>query len=478
MSVKIMVSLFLIAFIGMSSCKESKDLITPKRPNIILIMTDDQGWFDVGFNGNTEIRTPYLDSLAANGIIFDRFYAASAVCSPTRASLITGRNPLRMNIPYANNGHMLAEEITIPELLKKEGYRTAHFGKWHLGTLTKTELDANRGGRPNYVNDYTIPTEHGYDEFFCTESKVPTYDPMVYPKKFKTGESKHFGWQAIQNNDSTENYGTAYWLQENVKETQNLKGDNSKIIVDRVIPFINTSVKEEKPFFSTIWFHTPHLPVVSDSLHRSYYKDLDLAKQIYNGTITAMDKQIGRLWKELEDRGIEEETILFFCSDNGPERATPGSAGIFRDRKRSLYEGGIRVPAFAIWKDKFKGGQRIDYPAVTSDYLPTILDILDLEYPSDRPIDGTSLLAPLTGGSQERMKPIGFICKPQISWVTNQYKLIGDEELENFELYDLLHDKSEENNSIRDFPEIAATMKVDLLDWLNSVENSQKKNDY
>ncbi len=136
-----------------------------ENPNIILIMTDDQGWGDAGFNGNTEIKTPNLDYLASNGIIFDRFYSASAVCSPTRASLITGRNPYRMGIPTANKGHMKVEEITIAELLKDKGYATGHFGKWHLGTLTKTSKDANRGG-PGNSEHFSIPTMHGYDHFF------------------------------------------------------------------------------------------------------------------------------------------------------------------------------------------------------------------------------------------------------------------------------------------------------------------------
>jgi len=478
MKIKLISKLVLFVALGCYSCHDSKAEKVNTRPNIILVMTDDQGWYDVGFNGNHEIRTPNIDLLASNGIIFDRFYSASAVCSPTRASLITGRNPLRINIPTANQGHMKDEEITIPEILKKEDYKTAHFGKWHLGTLSKTVKDANRGGRPQFENEYTIPTDHGYDHFFCTESKVPTYDPMVYPTNFIEGESKRYGWRAINNSDSTKVYGTAYWVQENQKEVTNLEGDDSRIIMDRVIPFIENSIKEDKPFFSTIWFHTPHLPVVSDSIHRRYYKKFDLEKQIYYGSITAMDEQMGRLWETLKALDIQEETILFFCSDNGPERATPGSAGIFREGKRSLYEGGVRVPAFVIWKNHLEGGKRIDYPSVTSDYLPTILDILDIEYPVDRPIDGISILDALQGSQKERTKPIGFIFGPQISWVTHQYKLIGDKNRENFELYDLLNDKSEKKNIIDKFPEAAEQLKTDLFEWLNSVENSKKGMDY
>lgn len=448
------------------------------KPNIILIMTDDQGWYDVGFNGNQDLNTPYIDSLAKKGVIFDRFYSASAVCSPTRASVLTGRNPLRMNIPYANAGHLKQEETTIPEILQREGYATGHFGKWHLGTLTKSILDANRGGRQEYLNEYSIPSEHGYDVSFCTESKVPTFDPMVFPTSFVEGESKRYGWRAIMNEDSMQPYGTSYWTHENHRETSNVRGDNSRVIMDRVLDFVDHSRQADKPFFTTLWFHTPHLPVVSDSMHRKQYEYLDLQRQLYYGTISALDEQIGRLWNALRVVGIQDDTIIFFCSDNGPERDTPGSAGNFRERKRSLYEGGIRVPAFVIWENGLDGGRRIDFPAFTSDYLLTIVDMLDIEYLPSGPIDGISLLKAIKGDETKRKSSMGFICKPQVSWVTQQYKLIGDGELENLELYDLVLDKSETKNIIDDYPQVAEEMKFDLTNWLNSVEDSKNGLDY
>lgn len=460
------------------SCKQAPEQTEAQKPNIILIMSDDHGWFDVGFNGNTEIKTPNMDALATKGTILDRFYSASAVCSPTRASLLTGRNPLRINIPYANRGHLKREEITISELLKKHGYVSGHFGKWHLGTLTHSELDSNRGGRKKYSDDYTIPTEHGYDMFFSTESKVPTYDPMIYPTTFIEGESKKFGWRAVQNKDSVNSFGTAYWKGKNLKVTENIKGDDSKILIDRVIPFIDKAKENNNPFFTTIWFHTPHLPVVSDSVHRNLYKGMDLQKQLYYGTLTAMDEQIGKLWQKLEELGASENTILFYCSDNGPEVKTPGSAGIFRERKRSLYEGGVRVPAFAVWPNNINAGNRVDFPMVTSDFLPTILDVLNDQYQDNRPLDGINIMDAINGKITVREKPIGFICEPQMSWVTNQYKLIGDIKGENFELYDLLNDKSEQRNIIQEKPAIANQMKQELFQWLESVENSKNGEDY
>ncbi len=302
---------------------------------------------------------------------------------------------------------------------------------------------------------------------------------MIYPSQFDEGESKRYGWKAIKDKSKVEQFGTSYWKVEEEKDTINLQGDDSRIIMDRVIPFIENSTKEGKPFFTTIWIHAPHLPVVSDETHRELYSSMDLKKQIYYGTITAMDEQIGRLWDKLKEQGIDDNTMIWFCSDNGPENKTPGSAGIFRERKRSLYEGGVRVPAFVYWKNQFDKKTRMDFPAVTSDYLPTILDILKIDdYPGDRPIDGESLLPLLNGTKKKREKPIGFLYAKKMSWVNNQYKLISTNKGETFELYDLINDRGEKNNIISQHPEVAEKMKKELNNWLESVQNSENEADY
>ncbi|TYA74654.1 sulfatase family protein [Seonamhaeicola marinus] len=449
-----------------------------EKPNIILIMTDDQGWFDAGFNGNLTLKTPNLDAIAKQGIVLDRFYSASAVCSPTRASVITGRSPLRMGIPSANSGHMKKQEITIAELVKQSGYATGHFGKWHLGVLTKKELDANRGGREKFFKDYSVPAMHGYDEYFCTESKVPTYDPMIKPEKFQEEESLRFGWTAVDNSESIKNYGTAYWTESNQKVKENLEGEDTRIIMDRVIPFIKKSVENKTPFFTTIWPHTPHLPVVANKKFMRKYAGLTLQQQLYYGSITAMDEQIGRLWKTLDQLGISNNTMIWFCSDNGPENKTPGSAGAFRERKRSLHEGGLRTPAFVVWKNKLKGEQRSYFPAFTSDYLPTILKILNSKYPDNRPLDGIDIMPFLENADAIREKPMGFIFKNQISWVNQQYKLISKDNGNTYELYHLLRDEKEEKNIAANHPELVTQMKLQLKTWLKSVDRSSKGLDY
>ncbi|PCE63936.1 sulfatase-like hydrolase/transferase [Sediminicola luteus] len=449
-----------------------------QSPNIILVMTDDQGWLDAGFNGNTEIQTPHLDKMASDGIILDRFYSASAVCSPTRASVVTGRNPLRMGIPNANTGHLKTQELTLAEILKTQGYATGHFGKWHLGTLTTQEKDANRGGQEKNAQHFSIPSMHGYDTFFCTESKVPTYDPMRVPQSFDAGESKRYGWKAVEGQRKDTTYGTFYWDGHEQKVTQNLKGDDSQVIMDRVIPFMEMSVKAQKPFFSTIWFHTPHLPVVADSAQRAQYAKLDLRKQIYYGTLTAMDQQMGRLWEKLEKMGVAENTMIWFCSDNGPENRTPGSAGKFRARKRSLYEGGVRVPAFVIWKKVLQGGSRNTTPMVTSDYLPTLLEVLNIKYPSTHPLDGESVWTNLSKGKHERKKPIGFLYGNQYSLVNNRYKYLSPDKGKTYELYDLINDPEEKHNIISENRALAQKMHAELNSWMVAVDASAAGKDY
>jgi arylsulfatase A-like enzyme len=170
-------------------------------------MADDLGFGDTGFNGNNIIKTPSLDAMAKAGLRFTRFYSAAPVCSPTRGSCLTGRHPYRYGITFANVGHMPKAEITLAEALKTQGYTTGHFGKWHLGTLTKTEKESNRGG-PRGAKHYSPPWENGFDICFSTEAKVPTWDPMKKP-------------------ESNEHYGTYYWTQDGAKATENLDGDDS-----------------------------------------------------------------------------------------------------------------------------------------------------------------------------------------------------------------------------------------------------------
>jgi arylsulfatase A-like enzyme len=316
------------------------------KPNIILLMADDMGWGDVGFNGNRELKTPQLDRMAANSLQFTRFYSAAPVCSPTRGSILTGRHPERYGIYSANVGYLKPEELTLAEVLKTIGYRTGHFGKWHLGALSQnlTDTMANNIQQPM---PYAPPWMNGFDVCFSTYAQMPTWDPM----------------KAQLRKD--------YYRDENGNIiSDNLEGDDSRIIMDRVIPFMQKSVQEKIPFLALVWFHTPHNPVLAGPEYRNLYEHFDENKQHYYGAITAMDEQIGRLRKEVRRLNIEQNTIVFFTSDNGP--ATPdeaagnvaqrlkGTAGPSRGSKFSLYEGGVRVPSLVEWPSLIKKHHKTD----------------------------------------------------------------------------------------------------------------------
>lgn len=437
---------------------------TTKQPNIILIMADDLGWGDVGFNGNKIIRTPVLDKLASEGVKMERFYSAGPLSSPTRASVLTGRNPFRTGVFSANEGILRPEEITLPELLKAAGYQTGHFGKWHLGTLTATETDANRG-RPENKHLYNPPVLHGYDVAFVTESKVPTFDPMVKPR-----ENNGRFWDYMQEKETALSYGTAYWDINGNRETEGLTGDDSRIIIDRVLPFIDRSVTEEKPFFSVVWFHTPHLPCVAGPEHAALYRNYPLEERNYYGCITAMDEQIGRLVSFLKNRQVYENTIILFCSDNGPELNTPGTAGDYKGKKRSLHEGGIRVPALMVWPDRIKTPLVLKEPCSTSDYLPSLLDITGIAYPTGRELDGESFWSLIAGKAQAKKKELVFCSGHQGAVIEGNYKLYYSEG--QYELYDIEDDPYEKHSLAEQLPDITKRLRKVLSVQLESYESS------
>lgn len=461
-----------------SVCTASEAARTPKleksqRPNIILCMADDLGWGSLGYNGSKVIKTPHLDAMSVEGVRFDRFYSAAPVCSPTRASCLTGRHPYRTGVFFANTGILRPEEITIAEVLKSHGYVTGHFGKWHLGTFTATEKDANRGGNkhPELLNP---PGLHGFDVYFSTESKVPTWDPMKRPGEFKKPESLKFGWNHIEDHADAKFYGTHYWTPKG-KATDNLEGDDSRVIMDRAIPFIESAAKAEKPFLAVIWFHAPHLPCVAGPKYAEMYKDQNFKMQQYAGCITAIDDQMGRLRAKLKELGINDNTMLFFTSDNGPEIGTPGEAGPYRARKRSLYEGGVRVPGLMTWPNKVKQPMVTDVPLVTSDYLPTVIDVLGIDPPANT-LDGISILPLLEGREFKRPTPIGFVSSGQQTLNDHKYKLYTKKG--KTELYDMELDPGEQSNIASDHPQVVRNFQELWDAWYASLEDSFEGKEY
>ncbi len=446
------------------------------RPNIVLVMADDLGYGDVGYNGHPKIKTPNLDRMASSGLRFNRWYAAAPVCSPTRGSCLTGRHPYRYGIFGANKGHMPKQESTLAEILKAQGYATGHFGKWHLGTLTRLEHDANRGG-PRGVAHYAPPWEQGFDVCFSTESKVPTYNPLVTPAKISGG---------VGGRKPGAPYGTAYWTGPETKAAENLNGDDSRLIMDRAIPFIEHAAQAKQPFFAVIWFHAPHLPVVAGPEHRRMYADEPEFAQHYYGCITALDEQVGRLRAKLQTLGVARDTMLWFSSDNGPEggayNGQNGSAGPFRGRKRSLFEGGVRVPGLLEWPAVITKPRTTDIPCCTADYYPTILEALGGAAPNQpKPVDGLSLMPLLRGEMTARPRPIAFQSSNQAALSDNQFKLYvlnaGKRNAEAM-LFDLLADPGEQHDLAAQQPEKVRAMQRVLEQWQASCRDSLAGKDY
>ncbi|MEX0320869.1 MAG: sulfatase [Puniceicoccaceae bacterium] len=437
-------------------------LLGANTPNIILCMTDDQGWGDAGYNGHPHLKTPNLDKMSQEGVTFTRFYSAAAMCSPTRGSVYTGRNPYRFGITFAMKGMLEEYEIPITTVLKKKGYATGHFGKWHMGTLSKEMGDQKRWGEfsKNPERYYCPPWERDVDVCFVTESKVPTWDPLLDPGKITKKET---------DKNKGKPYGNDYFTGTGQKETMNMRGDDSRVIMDRAIPFIRDAVKQDQPFLAVIWFHTPHSPVVGGPKYRKMYSKFNDDEQHYYACITAMDEQVGRLRQELKRLGVDGNTMLWFCSDNGPARqGSPrhhGRTNGLSGYKLSINEGGIRVPGLLVWPDAVKGGQTIDAPCVTSDYFPTIMATLGIDLPDDRIYDGTNLLPLLHAKRTERGKPIGFLNKDakEAVWMEDRYKLIIRPK--KTELYDIIKDPGETNNLAESKPEIVGRMQQELDAW-------------
>ena len=428
------------------------------RPNIILCMADDLGWGDVGYNGNQVVKTPALDTMSREGIRFNRWYAASAVCSPTRGSCLTGRHPLRYGVLGANSGHLKREELSLSEALLQRGYTTGHFGKWHLGTLTTEIKDSNRG-RPGKTNHFSPPWKNGFDVCFSTEAKVPTYDPMRKPKD-------HAGrfWQPVDKADADE-YGTYYWNESGQIVTDNLAGDDSRVIMDRVIPFVENATTQRRPFFAVVWFHAPHLPVVAGPRHAALYKGREWREQMYYGCISALDQQIGRLRDALERNGIADNTMLWFCSDNGPENHTPGSAGPLRARKRSLHDGGVRVPGVMVWPKVVTTPRTIDAPCFTGDYFATILKSVDPSADIPNEVDGEDIMPIILGKETERNRPVFFRFGRQSAVVANRFKLYRGNRNQAWSLFDMQADLSESRDVAAAHPQIASELTNAYAQW-------------
>jgi arylsulfatase A-like enzyme len=326
------------------------------RPNVVLVMADDQGWGDVGYYGHPVLKTPNLDAMAAAGLRLDRFYAQSPVCSPTRGSVLTGRHPNRFGC--FQWGHALRpQEVTIAETLKAAGYATGHFGKWHLGSV--------RAGSP------VSPGASGFDRWLSAENFYDN-DPIL------SREGK-----AVP-----------------------MKGESSMIAADAAIEFIRDQTKAGKPFLAVVWFGSPHNPHRASVEDKAAYAAQGEKADFY-GEIAGLDRAFGKLREEISTLGIKKDTILWYCSDNGalPNLGVPGGRG----KKGMVYEGGLRVPGILEFPARIPKPRITNAVAVTSDILPTILELTGVPLPAGNPpLDGVSLVPILDGNQENRSRPVGF----------------------------------------------------------------------
>lgn len=447
------------------------------KPNIVLCMADDQGWGDMAYNGHPVLKTPNFDAMAAEALRFDRFYAAAPVCSPTRGSVMTGRHPNRFGC--FKWGHTLRpQEITVAEALKKAGYVTGHFGKWHLGSVRK--------GSP--VN----PGASGFDEWLSAPNFFDN-DPILSREGV-----------AVQT-----------------------KGESSMVTVDAAIEFIRKHAKTPQPFLAVVWFGSPHGPHQAIARDRAIYADQRENLQHFYGEITGMDRAFGKLRKELRTLGVHKNTILWYCSDNGGLQ-TVSTGG--RGRKGQVYEGGLRVPAILEWPARFSGHRVTDVPCNTSDIYPTLVDIVGVRMKNQPPLDGVSLAALIDGKMKSRPRPMGFwnhptggISTPSAKWmaellaaqkagdevgdrsrlrmdagkITKQYpedsypghsawldwpwklhRIQGKNDNVKWELYNLADDPREKNDVFAQNNNRTASMKSQLEAWLRSVVRSLNGKDY
>ena len=463
----------------MSSYKER----SMHRPNIILAMCDDLGYGDTGFNGSEIIHTPHLDRLCSEGVRFTRFHAGGPVCSPTRGTCLTGRHYIRYGINNVGRGRLPAEEETLPERLRAAGYRTGHFGKWHVGSLSHDREPALETGR--LVDRGSPPWERGYDHSLTTDNSVPLWNPT---RAFVdgTGERPESPWPQKQS-----------YYRDGTPWPDPIPGCDSAFIVEHTLAFIADAVARREPFFTTVWFHAPHSPVEAGPAYLARYRDRygENAAHYY-GCVTAMDEQMGRLAVGLESLGVANDTMLWFCSDNGPEGGTGrpgqfrshGSTGGLRGRKRSLYNGGITVPAFVRWPARLAGSRDCHVPASTLDYLPTLYDYLGLELP-DRPLDGLSLAPMLTGPARRRPRPIPFrylnsqakmFGSPTFALIGDDCKFLSNLSADGAEeqFFDPVADPYERHNLIAERRQQADVLREHLRNFLESCRHSHAGGDY
>lgn len=415
-----------------------------RPPNLLVIMTDDQGWWDLGSSGNPHLDTPHLNRLAAEGVRFERHYAAP-VCSPTRAGFMTGRYAFRTGLYNTRFGgdSVALGEITVADLLKRQGYRTGLFGKWHLGRY--------HGYQPN---------QRGFDEFLG-----------------------HY-------HGHIERYDYADQLVHNGRPVAT-RGYVTELFTDAAIEFIDHSRRAAAPppFFCFLSYSAPHSPYQLDTSHaRQPQGDAQIEKYLKRGLplqqariyamVERVDRNIGRLLAHLESTGIARDTVVLFMSDNGGV-STHWTGGL-RGHKASVHEGGVRSPLFVRWPGKFPAGGSVRGQTSHVDLFPTLCELAGVSLPADRPLDGRSLVSLLRAGAGDRHQAFVYhswnrlLPSPDTNWAISEqrYKLAGPgarRGREHWALYDLEADPAEAKNVAAAHPEKVTALRAEFERWFADV---------
>lgn len=457
------ISLLATGLCGLSviSAQHSK-----QHPNVVLIITDDQGYGDFGFTGNPHVKTPVLDRFAGESVRFSNFYV-SPVSAPTRSSLMTGRYSLRTGVRDTNNSGaiMSAEEVTIAEILKNAGYTTGHFGKWHLGD--------------NYPSR---PIDQGFDE-----SIMHLGGGMGQPGDITTffrGDSSYFN-PVLWHNGTRESF----------------KGYCSDIFADQAIAFIGRNSKN--PFFCYLAFNAPHTPLQVPEKYYNIYKDIDPsqgfeklmqsqvqmtekdkedARKVY-AMVSNIDENVGRVLKKLEDLNLVENTVVIFMADNGPQQRR--YVGGMRGLKGTVYRGGVRVPFWLRYPALKKSNIDIHTTAAHIDVLPTLAALCNTSLPDNRILDGVNLVPYMLSGQKNTIERALFFYwtrhSPElynnIAIHKGKYKLVGNTDynaqISKFELFDIEKDPYERKNLVQEFPSIATSLKTVLDNMFSDLSGSE-----
>ncbi|WP_146535979.1 sulfatase family protein [Rubripirellula reticaptiva] len=408
------------------------------RPHIVLVMADDQGWGETGYNEHPILKTPNLDAMSENGLRFDRYYAGAPVCSPTRAAVLTGRTNDRTGVE--SHGYALRrQEMSLGKLMREAGYTTGHFGKWHLNGFQGP-------GVPILDTDDHSPGEFGFDRWLSVTNFFDR-DPILS----RRGKFEEF------------------------------IGDSSEIVVDQALDFIGRQVRVDSPSFTVIWYGTPHSPFKAAPEDMEAFKDLDEQSMHHYGELIALDRSIGTLRTGLRDLGITDNTLLWYTSDNGGlPKIKPATTGGLRGNKGTVFEGGLRVPGIIEWPGVIKQPRVTSFPACAMDILPTLLEVTKVAHPApDRPADGISLVPLLTNEIAQRETPIGFRFANATAWIDNDWKLLSENTKKGkFQLYDLSSDSKEAKDVAAENPDILRRMKKQWIQWNESVQASFDGADY